>query len=80
MSKIISKKQQKIYDALIFYSEVICSRLYIRRVPKRLYKEYKKAVEREAEGKKLSAMEKTRLYGYLNPIYRAATSIRKHIR
>ena len=80
MSKIISKKQQKIYDALIFYSEVICSRLYIRRVPKRLYKEYKKAVEREAEGKKLSAMEKTRLYGYLNPIYCAATSLRKHIR
>lgn len=80
MSKIISKKQQKMYDALLYYSEVIGYRLHVRRVPKHLYKKYERAVKREAEGKKLSAMEKTRLYGYLNPIYRAATSPRKHIR
>lgn len=79
MNKIISKKQQKMYNALLFYSEESGHRLYILRVPKRLYEEHKKAVEREAKGKKLSAMEKTRLYGYLNPIYRAATGLNKRI-
>lgn len=80
MARVINAKQQKMYNALLFYSAVIGSRLYVLRVPKRLYEKHKKAVEREAKGKKLSAMEKTRLYGYLNPIYRAATSLKKRIR
>lgn len=40
----------------------------------------KKLLNVKRKVKKLSAMEKTRLYGYLNPIYRAATSPRKRIR
>lgn len=38
MAKVISKKQQKMYDALLCYSEVIGYRLHVRRVPKHLYK------------------------------------------
>lgn len=79
MARVISAKQQKMYDALTVMVVWIGSNFYCFRVPKNLYKEYKKAAEREADGKKLSAMEKTRLYGYLNPRYRAATSPKKRI-
>lgn len=79
MSRVISVKQQKMYNALMLMPVLIGSNFYCFRVPKNLYMEYKKAAEREANGKKLSAMEKTRLYGYLNPRYRAATSPKKRI-
>ena len=80
MSKIISKKLQKMYDALEGVSTVISGRIYRCIVPKRLQRSFEQAREREYDGKELSAMEKTRLYGYLNPKYRAATSTRKRIR
>lgn len=79
MARVISVKQQKMYDALMVMVVCIGFNFYCFRVPKNLYKEYKKAAERKASGKKLSAMEKTRLYGYLNPRYRAATSPKKRI-
>lgn len=80
MSKIISKRQQKMYDALEGVSTIIGGYIYRLIVPKRLQRSFEQAHERESDGKKLSAMEKTRLYGYLNPKYRAATSPRKRIR
>lgn len=49
-------------------------------VPKRLVKKYNKAVERLENGENLTPMDKTRIYGYLNPEYHAATSPRKRIR
>lgn len=80
MSKIINVKQQKMYDALQGVNTVINGYVYRILVSKRLQRPFKQAYERESDGKKLSAMEKTRLYGYLNPKYRAATSTRKRIR
>jgi len=80
MSKIISKKQQKMYDALEGVSTIINYRIYRLIVPKRLQRPFEQAHERKSDGKKLSAMEKTRLYGYLNPKYRTATCLRKRIR
>ena len=38
-------------------------------VPKRLYAPYKEAIKRAEKNKKLSAMDKTRIDGYLNPKY-----------
>lgn len=49
-------------------------------VPKRLVKKYNKAVERLENGENLTPMDKTRIFGYLNPEYHAATSPRKRIR
>lgn len=79
MAKVINVKQQKMYNALMLMVICIGSNFYCLRVPKNLYMEYKKVEKREANGEKLSAMEKTRLYGYLNPRYRAATSPKKRI-
>lgn len=41
-------------------------------VPKRLYVPYKEAMKRAEKNKKLSAMDKTRIDGYLNPKYHYA--------
>lgn len=41
-------------------------------VPKRLYIPYKEAIKRAEKNKKLSAMDKTRIDGYLNPKYHYA--------
>lgn len=41
-------------------------------VPKRLYAPYKEAMKRAEKNKKLSAMDKTRIDGYLNPKYHYA--------
>lgn len=49
-------------------------------IPKRLVKKYNKAVKRLENGENLTPMDKTRIYGYLNPKYHAATSPRKRIR
>ena len=80
MSKIINVKQQKMYGALQGVDTVINGYVYRILVPKRFQRPFEEANEREADGKELSAIEKTRLYGYLNPKYRAATSTRKRIR
>lgn len=56
------------------------SNFYTVLVPKRFVKRYNKAIEREENGENLTPMDKTILYGYLNPEYHAATSPRKRIR
>lgn len=43
MSRVISVKQQKMYNALMLMPVLIGSNFYCFRVPKNLYKEYKKA-------------------------------------
>lgn len=79
MSKIISKKEQKMYDALEGINAVINGCVYHLLAPKRLVRAFEKAKEREDKGNKLTAMERTRIYGYLNPRYRAACYPRKRI-
>lgn len=79
MSKIINAKQQKMYGALQGVDTVINGYVYRILVPKRFQRPFEEANEREADGKKLTAMERTRIYGYLNPKYRAACYPRKHI-
>ena len=68
------------YDALEGIDVVINGYFYRLLAPKRLVMTFKKADEREADGKKLTSMERTRIYGYLNPRYRAACYPRKRIR
>lgn len=53
--------------------QIRCS-IYMYRllVPKRLYIPYKEAIKRAEKNKKLSAMDKTRIDGYLNPKYHYA--------
>lgn len=68
------------HDSLQGIYVVIGSSIYHNLAPKRLVRVHEKAKERESESKQLTAMEKTRLYGYLNPRYRAATSPKKCIR
>ena len=46
--------------------------MYRLLVPKRLYIPYKEAIKRAEKNKKLSAMDKTRIDGYLNPKYHYA--------
>ena len=49
------------------------------KVPIRFYKPYEKALKKELDGKELTKQEKTILYGYMNPLYHATTSPRKHV-
>lgn len=49
------------------------------KVPIRFYKSYEKALKKELNGKELTKQEKTILYGYMNPLYHAATSPRKRV-
>ena len=53
--------------------------LYKLKVPKRLYNAYKKVFEKDKANKELTAMDKTRLYGYLNPKYHTAEYPRKRV-
>lgn len=48
-------------------------------VPKRLYKKYADAQHRVDKHKELTPMERTRLYGYLNPKYHFADYPRKRV-
>ena len=77
MSKVVNKKLQRMHDSLQGIYVVIGSSIYRNLAPKRLVRAHEKAKERESKGKQLTAMEKTRLYGYLNPCYRAASCPRK---
>ena len=49
------------------------------KVPIRFYKPYEKVLKKELDGKELTKQEKTILYGYMNPLYHAATSPRKRV-
>lgn len=49
------------------------------KVPIRFYKPYEKALKKELDDKELTKQEKTILYGYMNPLYHAATSSRKRV-
>lgn len=53
--------------------------LYRLRVPKRLYNAYKKSLKKDKANKELTAMDKIRLYGYLNPKYHIAEYPRKRV-
>lgn len=71
------------YDVQVQYKTLVGmpvyygNRLYIMLVPKRLHKLYMDAKRKAIKGKELTPMEKTRLYGYLNPAYHAACESRK---
>lgn len=54
-------------------------RVYRLLVPKRLYKKYADAQDRLDRHKELTPMERTRLYGYLNPKYHVADYPRKRV-
>lgn len=45
---------------------------------KKLYKRYIEADEKLRKNEHLTASDKTHLFGYLNPYYRAAYSLPKH--
>jgi hypothetical protein len=45
---------------------------------KKLYKRYVEAGNKLRKNEPLTASDKTHLYGYLNPYYRAAYSLPKH--
>lgn len=53
--------------------------MYRLLVPKRLYAHYKEAMKRAKKNKELSAMDKTRIDGYLNPKYHYAECSCKRI-
>lgn len=74
-----SIQEQKMDKALCGMTVEIGNSLYTINVPKRLYKKYKEVRNIEDKGKKLTALEKTYLYGYLNPRYHAATYPRKRV-
>lgn len=62
------------------YMNVECAgRVYSLLVPKRLYKKYADAQDRLDRHKELTPMERTRLYGYLNPKYHFADYPRKRV-
>ena len=57
---------------------VKCAGYYYKlAVPKRLYHTYKESLKQKEDNKELTAMDKTRLYGYLNPKYHSAEYPRK---
>lgn len=56
------------------------SNIYKMLVPKRFYKSYIAATYNKVGNDIITPMEHTRIYGYLNPKYHAATSPRKRIR
>lgn len=74
----MNKQIKKMYDALQSIDTVIGCFIYRISVPKRFQRLYEEAKEREDNNKKLSTMDKTRLYGYLNPRYHSAINIGKH--
>lgn len=77
MARVISKQEKKRNDALVGINTVIGGFVYRILVPKGLQRAYEAAREREDSGKKLSAMDNTVLYGYLNPRYHSAVEPRK---
>lgn len=70
-------KVQVMRKGLIGMNVECAGRVYRLLVPKRLYKKYADAQNKVDRHKELTPMERTRLYGYLNPKYHAATYPRK---
>ena len=66
-------------DSLVGMQIACDNFIYNPFVPNRLYTPYKEAIKRAEKNKKLSAMDKTRIDGYLNPKYHFATYPRKRI-
>lgn len=72
-----SYKVQVMRKGLTGMNVECAGRVYCLLVPKHLYKKYAYAQDRLNRHKELTPMERTRLYGYLNPKYHAATYPRK---
>lgn len=66
-------KVQVMNKSLIGMNVECAGRVYRLLVPKRIYKKYADAQDRADKHKELTPMEKTYLYGYLNPKYHVAT-------
>lgn len=80
MSKPFNKILYKMHHSLMNVSVFNGHKIYTLFVPKHIYIKYEESSKREMRNKNISSMDKTRLDGYLNPYYRAATSPRKCIR
>ena len=72
-------KVQIMRHALVVMQIKYGNSMYRLLVPKRLYVPYKEAMKRARKNKELSAMDKTRIYGYLNPEYHYAEYSYKRI-
>lgn len=72
-------KVQIMRHSLVGMSIKYGNSMYRLFVPKRLYAPYKEAMKRARKNKELSAMDKTRIYGYLNPEYHYAEYSYKRI-
>lgn len=66
--------------SLSWFDSEIGNRLYRIKVPKYLHEKYMEAFRKRIRNLELTPSEKTHLYGYLNPRYRFATYLKKHIR
>lgn len=72
-------KVQVMRKGLIGMNVECAGRVYRLLVPKRLYKKYADAQNKVDRHKELTPMERTRLYGYLNPKYHFADYPRKRV-
>lgn len=72
-------KIQVMREALTDMNVECAGRVYRLLVPKRLYKKYADTQHRVDKHKELTPMERTRLYGYLNPKYHFADYPRKRV-
>lgn len=72
-------KVQVMRKGLIGMNVECAGRVYRLLVPKRLYKKYADAQNKVDRHKELTPMERTRLYGYLNPKYHVANYPRKRV-
>lgn len=79
VSDSTSAKVQIMRIGLIGMPIMCAGYMYHLLVPKRLYAPYKEAVKRAEKNKELSAMDKTRIDGYLNPKYHFAEYLRKRV-
>ena len=75
-----NRNKSHITKSSLVSMQITCDNfIYNLFVPKRLYTPYKEAIKRAEKNKKLSAMDKTRIDGYLNPKYHFAVYLRKRI-
>lgn len=75
-----SIKVQIMNNALYGVNSTFGSYIYRILVSKKLYAKYNEANKHELQNKELNALEKTCLYGYLNPKYHFANQPSKRIR
>lgn len=79
-SNKLSFKIQIMNNALYGVNSTFGSYIYRILVPKKLYARYNEANKHKLQNKELNALEKTCLYGYLNPKYHFANQPSKRIR